>query len=166
MRSLNQFLADYGESHENPVNQLIHFVCVPVILISSLGLLWLVPVGQWLGLEGAAGQWINGATLLAAFSAVIYLRLGIGVLVLMTGWFALSVAVILGIQNAGLPLGWISLGAWVAAWIVQIYGHKVEGKKPSFVEDLIFLLIGPIFVSVELASKVGLPVDRYTLKGS
>ena len=166
MRNLNQFLADYGDSHENPVNQLIHFICVPVILVTTLGLFWLVPIGQWLGLEGAAAQWLNGATLLGALSAIVYLRLGLGVLALMVGWFAASVAIILGIQNAGLPLGWICLGLWVAAWIVQVYGHKVEGKKPSFVDDLVFLLIGPIFVSVEIAAKLGLPVERYTLKGS
>lgn len=166
MRNLNQFLADYGESHEHPVNQLIHFICVPVILFSTLGLLWLVPIGQWMGLEGAAGQWLNGATVLGVLSAIVYLRLGVGVLALMVGWFAASVAIILAIQNAGLPLGWISLSVWVAAWIVQVYGHKVEGKKPSFVDDLIFLLIGPIFVSVEIAGKLGFPVDRYTLKGS
>ena len=83
MRSLEQFLSDYGDSHQDPTNQLIHFICVPLILISTLALLWLVPVGSWLGLEGGAARWVNGATLLGAFSAIIYLRLGIGVLALM-----------------------------------------------------------------------------------
>lgn len=48
---------------------------------------------------------------------------------------------------------------WLVAWIIQVIGHRIEGKKPSFVEDLVFLLIGPIFVSVEVASKLGLPVS-------
>jgi len=49
---------------------------------------------------------------------------------------------------------------WIAAWALQVYGHKVEGKKPSFVEDLVFLLIGPIFVSIEFAAKLGIPVPH------
>ncbi|MDF1821164.1 MAG: DUF962 domain-containing protein [Alcanivoracaceae bacterium] len=158
MRNLEQFLSDYGDSHQNPLNQWIHFICVPVILISSLALLWLVPLGSWLGLEGSAAYWVNGGTLLGVLAGIVYLRLGIGVFALMVAWFALSVAVIMAIESAGWSLGWIALAAWVAAWIVQVYGHKVEGKKPSFVDDLIFLLIGPIFVSVEIAAKLGLPV--------
>lgn len=166
MRNLNQFLADYGDSHQDPTNQLIHFICVPVILVTTLGLLWMLPLGQWMGLEGELARWVNGATLLGVLSAIVYLRLGVGVLALMVGWFALSVAIITAIEGAGLPLGWICLGAWVAAWIVQVYGHKVEGKKPSFVDDLIFLLIGPIFVSVEVAAKLGLPVPQHVVKSS
>ncbi|EMP57467.1 PRS2 protein [Marinobacter santoriniensis NKSG1] len=158
MRSLEQFLNDYGESHQNPFNQWVHIVCVPAILISTLGLLWLVPLGRWLGLEGSAAEWVNGATLLAALSAIVYVRLSIGVLVLMTGWFALSAWVIQAVLAAGWSLLWTSLAVFVVAWIIQVYGHKVEGKKPSFVEDLVFLLIGPIFVSVEFAAKLGLPV--------
>jgi uncharacterized membrane protein YGL010W len=49
---------------------------------------------------------------------------------------------------------------WIVAWAVQVVGHKIEGKKPSFVEDLVFLLIGPIFVSIELAAKLGIPVPH------
>ncbi|MCK0536729.1 Mpo1 family 2-hydroxy fatty acid dioxygenase [Alcanivorax quisquiliarum] len=158
MRNLQQFLADYGESHQNPVNQWVHFFCVPAIFFSTLGLLWLVPIGQWLGLEGGAARWVNGATVLGALSAIVYLRLSFGVFLLMVAWFAASVAGILAIQSAGWSLFWISLVVWVVAWAVQVWGHKVEGKKPSFVEDLVFLLIGPIFVCVEIAARLGLRV--------
>ena len=51
MRNLQTFLADYGESHQNPVNQWVHILCVPAIFVSTLGLFWLLPLGQWLGLE-------------------------------------------------------------------------------------------------------------------
>ncbi|WP_336367195.1 Mpo1 family 2-hydroxy fatty acid dioxygenase [Marinobacter sp. C2H3] len=147
MRSLDQFLRDYGESHRNPLNQWVHIVCVPAILMSTLGLLWLVPVGHWLGLGGAVAEWVNGATILA-------------VLLLMAGWFAVSALAIQAVLAAGWPLGWTSLAVFVVAWVFQVYGHKVEGKKPSFVEDLVFLLIGPIFVSIEFAAKLGLPVPH------
>ena len=160
MRSLQKFLDDYGESHRHPVNQWVHIVCVPAILFSTLGLLWLVPIGRWLGLEGAAAEWINGATLLGLFASAVYLRLSFGVFLMMLAWLALSVLGILAIQNLGWPLFWISLITWVVAWAVQVWGHKVEGKKPSFIEDLVFLLIGPIFVTFEVAHKLGVRVPR------
>ncbi|EON91545.1 PRS2 protein [Marinobacter lipolyticus SM19] len=160
MRSLSQFLHDYGDSHQNPVNQWVHIVCVPAILISTLGLLWLIPVGQWLGLSGAAAAWINGATILAVLSGIVYLRLSVWVFVLMAVWFALSAWIIQSVIAAGWSLFWSSLVVWVLAWAVQVWGHKVEGKKPSFVEDLVFLLIGPIFVSIEFAAKLGIPVPH------
>lgn len=160
MRSLSQFLHDYGDSHQNPVNQWVHIVCVPAILISTLGLLWLIPVGDWLGLSGSAAHWVNGATILAALSGIVYLRLSLGVFVLMAGWFALSAWIIQIVQASGLSLFWTSLVVWVLAWAIQVVGHKIEGKKPSFVEDLVFLLIGPIFVSIEFAAKLGIPVPH------
>lgn len=158
MRSLQQFLSDYGESHRNPLNQWIHIICVPAILISTLGLLWLVPVGSWLALPDHVAFWVNGATILGVLSGVMYLRLAWWVFVLMAGWFALSLWIILSVIGAGWSLLWLSVGVWVAAWIVQVYGHKVEGKKPSFVDDLVFLLIGPVFVSIEFVAKLGIPV--------
>ncbi len=60
MRSLQQFLDDYGDSHRHPVNQWVHIVCVPAIFFSTLGLLWLVPIGRWLGLDGAFELEVEG----------------------------------------------------------------------------------------------------------
>ncbi|OEY66778.1 DUF962 domain-containing protein [Marinobacter sp. X15-166B] len=160
MRSLSRFLADYGSSHQHPLNQWIHILCVPAIFVSTLGLLWLLPVGAWLGFSGAWAYWANGATLAGALAGLVYLKLSPGVLVLMMGWFAVSVGAIVAVQKAGGSLLWISIAIWLVAWALQVYGHKVEGKKPSFVEDLVFLLIGPIFVSLELARKLGLPAGR------
>ena len=160
MRSLAQFLSDYGDSHQNPINQWVHFICVPVIFFSSLGLLWLVPIGSWLGLSAEVARWVNGGTLLAVVAAVFYLRLGLGVFALMAGWFLLSLWGVLALEASALSLGWTSLILWVAAWAVQVWGHKVEGKKPSFVDDLVFLLVGPVFVSVEIGAKLGLPVPH------
>lgn len=160
MRSLSRFLHDYGDSHQNPVNQWVHIVCVPAIMISTLGLFWLIPVGHWLGLSGAVAEWVNGATILAVLSGIVYLRLSVWVFVLMAAWFALSAWIIQSVIASGWSLFWASLVVWVLAWVVQVWGHKVEGKKPSFVEDLVFLLIGPIFVSIEFAAKLGIPVPH------
>ena len=94
MRDLHTFLADYSESHRNPVNQWVHIVCVPAIFVSTIGLFWLIPLGRWLGLEGSLAYWINGGTLLAALCMPFYLRMSMGMTVLMSGWLALSLAAI------------------------------------------------------------------------
>lgn len=156
MRTLGQFLEAYGESHRNPINQWVHFVCVPAIFFSSLGLLWLVPLGQWFGLASSAAYWVNGATALGVLAGIFYLRLSLGTFALMVVWFALSVAGVVLIERFGGSLLWICVVTWVLAWAVQVYGHKVEGKKPSFADDVVFLLIGPVFVSVEIAAKLGI----------
>lgn len=156
MRDLSTFLHDYGDSHRHPVNQWVHIFCVPAIFVSTLGLFWLIPVGQWLGLEGAAAYWVNGGTLLAVLCMPFYLRLSMGVSLLMLGWLAVSIAVVTLVERSALSLGWSALVLWLVAWAVQVWGHKVEGKKPSFTDDLVFLLVGPVFVSLELAYKLGL----------
>ena len=156
MRDLSTFLHDYGDSHRHPVNQWVHIFCVPAIFVSTLGLFWLIPLGQWLGLEGAAAYWVNGGTLLAVLCMPFYLRLSMGVSLLMLGWLAVSLAVVTLVDRSALSLGWSALVLWLVAWAVQVWGHKVEGKKPSFTDDLVFLLVGPVFVSLELAYKLGL----------
>ena len=143
MRDLSTFLHDYGDSHRHPVNQWVHIFCVPAIFVSTLGLFWLIPVGQWLGLEGAAAYWVNGGTLLAVLCMPFYLRLSMGVSLLMLGWLAVSIAVVTLVDRSALSLGWSALVLWLVAWAVQVWGHKVEGKKPSFTDDLVFLLVGP-----------------------
>ncbi len=138
------------------MNQWVHIFGVPAIFGSTLGLFWLIPVGQWLGLEGAAAYWVNGGTLLAVLCMPFYLRLSMGVSLLMLGWLAVSIAVVTLVDRSALSLGWSALVLWLVAWAVQVWGHKVEGKKPSFTDDLVFLLVGPVFVSLELAYKLGL----------
>lgn len=150
MRNLSQFLAEYAVSHQNPVNQAIHYLCVPVIFFSSLGLLWAIPVADWLGMAPERAFWFNGATLFALPALVFYARMSAGSLLAMTLWFAASVAGILAIESAGLPLVALCAGLWIAAWALQFYGHQVEGAKPSFADDLVFLLIGPLFVMEKL----------------
>lgn len=129
-RPLDSLLATYGESHLHPVNEVIHFVCVPVIAFSLLGLLWAV-------------QPLVAAGLVVA-SLVYYLTLSVS--------FALGMLLMSGAMLgilALLPQAWvwqISAAVFVLAWIGQFVGHKIEGKKPSFFDDVRFLLIGPLFV--------------------
>jgi uncharacterized membrane protein YGL010W len=129
-REIDALLATYSDSHRNPTNEIIHFVCVPVIVFSLLGLLWslhpLLAVGATLA------------------SLVYYVKLSqpfaIGMLVMAAAMLGLLSLMPLA---AVLPL---SIALFVLAWIGQFIGHKIEGKKPSFLDDLRFLLIGPLFV--------------------
>lgn len=151
MRTLNAFLDAYAVSHQNPLNQIIHVVCVPAIFFATLGLLWLIPIGRAIpGVPADLAQWINAATVLMPIAGLFYLRLSFGSFVTGMAWAALSVLAILAIQHAGLSLFAISAAIWLLAWAVQFYGHHVEGAKPSFADDVLFLLIGPLFVQQKL----------------
>jgi uncharacterized membrane protein YGL010W len=147
MRSRDQYLTEYGKSHLNPLNKIIHLICVPAIFFATGGIGWCIPVGSFVpGLSAEIAPRVNLATLVALPIIVFYARLG--PFTLLTGliWMSLTFAGCIAIQHAGLHLLWISIVVWVVAWALQFYGHHVEGAKPSFGDDLIFLLIGPLFV--------------------
>lgn len=126
-----QILIDkYSESHLNHTNEIIHFICVPAIVFSLLGLMWVVHPYVAIGLAVLSLAYYF--TLSTSFAMGMVLMSGAMLAVL----YALPQAVIL-------PL---SIVVFVVAWIGQFIGHKIEGKKPSFFDDLRFLLIGPLFV--------------------
>ncbi|MET3105198.1 putative membrane protein YGL010W [Oxalobacteraceae bacterium GrIS 2.11] len=123
-------IEQYSESHQNPINEVIHFICVPVIMWTFLGLFW--SIHPWLAVA------MTGLAL--AYYFTLSLSFFLGMLVMS--------AVMLGILYV-LPATWIlplSVSVFVLAWIGQFIGHFIEGKKPSFFDDLRFLLIGPLFV--------------------
>lgn len=148
MKSINDWLNAYGESHQNKTNQLIHKVCVPIITFTVIGILWSLPFVK-------NDYFINWGTLFVLGCLVFY--------------FTLSKKYFLGMCFVTLPmLGLahflnqkeillrLSIILFVLAWIGQFYGHKIEGKKPSFFQDLVFLLIGPLWVLKSLFTKLGI----------
>jgi uncharacterized membrane protein YGL010W len=135
MKTLDQWLYEYSVSHQNKTNQQIHKLCVPLILFSILGMLW-----DWQYME------VRAAHVVAALGMVFYVRLGFKVAVLMFVQLALSFAILQFWSTQRELLFLPNLGVFVFAWIGQFLGHKIEGKKPSFFQDLQFLLIGPIWV--------------------
>lgn len=151
--TLTETLHEYGKSHQNRTNQLIHFLCVPLIVASTLGLAWLVNL-RLLGVEGPLGVWVNLATIGSALAMLYYIRFGIKAILGMAVFAGLSFAAIIGIQSAGWSLLWVAGVVWVLSWALQIYGHKIEGAKPSFAEDMQFFLVGPLFVLDELGYKL------------
>ena len=137
-REVDRLLAHYGESHQNPRNEHIHFVAIPLIMLSLLGLLW------------AAHPWL--AIGFVAASLVYYARLSLVFLVSMAILSAIGLALVHAMGSLVLPL---SAAIFTAAWIAQFIGHKIEGKKPSFFEDLQYLWVGPLFVLSKLFARLG-----------
>jgi uncharacterized membrane protein YGL010W len=157
MRTRDQFLSEYAKSHRNSLNKIIHMICVPTIFFSTAGLLWCVPVGKIVpGLPADVAPWVNLATLVAIPIIVFYARLGPGTLLTGLAWMTVTFAGCIALDYAQLPWSWAWLcaGLWLAAWVGQFYGHHVERAKPSFGDDLIFLLIGPLFVQQEFGRLV------------
>ncbi len=151
MRSADDLFDEYSESHRNPVNKAIHWICVPLITLSVLGLLTAIP---W----PFPGEQLNWAVIGLALALLYYLRLSLSIALGMAGVFA---ALILGVQALagfeGLPLWASSLGIFVGAWIGQFIGHGIEGKKPSFLRDLEFLLVGPAWLLAHVYRMIGIP---------
>ena len=143
----------YAESHQNKTNKLIHWICVPAIVFSLLGLVWSIPVPLFFP------TYLNWATFVIAFSLYYYFRLSPALAISMLVVTGLMSYLIVKIEMTyGIPmLRWICLGVFVLAWIFQFVGHKIEGKKPSFLDDVKFLLIGPIWLLHFIFKKLGIP---------
>lgn len=138
MRSIERLLLQYGESHQNKTNVLIHAIAVPSIYFVTLGLLWSVPVPDFI-----AKFSVTWAHILAVPVLYYYFSLSGPIGAAMT---LLTIACFGGVNL----LVWLNISVWkfcltlfVVMWILQFIGHKIEGKKPSFFEDLRFLLVGP-----------------------
>ena len=151
MRTAQDWFDDYAVSHQNPTNQIVHYICVPLIFFSVIGLFMSIPAGpieQTLGLYNPLIE--NWAVVVTLFISIFYLRMGFWYFLQMLFFIMLAIAgnYWLG-NNVNLLLA--SVVIFVAAWIGQFWGHKVEGKKPSFIKDLQFLLIGPLWVVQKLS---------------
>ena len=137
-RRVEQLIAHYGQSHQNPGNEVIHFIAIPLIMLGLVGMLFALHP--------------YAAYAFVAASMVYYARLSVVFFVTMVVWSALTIAVVLMMGANVLP---ISVAIFVGAWILQFIGHKMEGKKPSFFEDIQYLWVGPLFVLSKLFGKLG-----------
>lgn len=136
MKSITEWFDEYSESHQNPTNKQIHWLCVPAILFSIIGI-----IAHFSTLLTA---------LLLVLTLVFYARLD---LVLTVAMAALLVVMAWLIYTLPVGVGFY-IAIFVIAWVGQFYGHKVEGKKPSFFKDLQFLLIGPVWCMDAYLSKI------------
>ncbi len=149
----------YAESHQNPSNELIHWICVPLIVFSLLGLVWSIPFPRFAFL-GKYADYLNWASFLIAFAVYYYYRLSPVMSYLMLILICVMSFGIVSIEqwaNGGGPAMWLVFTViFVLSWVGQFIGHKIEGKKPSFLDDVKFLLIGPIWLLHFICKKVGI----------
>ena len=148
-RPIDQYFNQYAEHHQNPTNKLIHWICVPLIVFSIFGLVWAIPFPH-LKFLGIYNGYFNWASFLLAFSIYYYYKLSpvlsYFMLFILMG-FSYGIIELAEWQKTGGPALWlICLVIFVLSWIGQFIGHKIEGKKPSFLDDLRFLLIGPAWL--------------------
>ena len=146
MQTLQQLLDKYAESHQNKTNKIIHYFCVPAIFFSVIGLLMSIPSDLIKDLTGISDSLYANWGVVALIPVLLfYIRLSLKMTFLILGF---SILCILGNfqMKVFVELWQASVVIFVIAWIIQFYGHKIEGKKPSFLDDIKFLMIGPAWI--------------------
>jgi uncharacterized membrane protein YGL010W len=154
MRPVDHWLGNYSQDHRNPTNILIHWICVPLIVWTIVALLWVIPVPASIG---RPGLW---AAVGMFFALTFYLRLARPLMFGMLVFFAL-----LGVLTEALyrvlgpvSLLWLAIAVFALAWVAQFVGHRIEGKRPSFLTDLAYLMIGPAWIVAKLLRRAGVEV--------
>jgi uncharacterized membrane protein YGL010W len=157
MRRIDELLEEYGESHRNSTNKTIHWICVPLIFFSVVGLIASIP-SDYVQRLSEGNPYANWATIVMVLVLIYYVSLSIPLSfgMLLFGLLCLFLTRIIA-ESGIAPLWAISIGIFLIAWIGQFYGHKVEGKKPSFFKDVQFLLIGPAWLMHFIYKKLGIP---------
>jgi uncharacterized membrane protein YGL010W len=154
MKSVDQWLAEYGESHQNPNNKLLHWICVPIIVVSLVGLLASLPVPVALGEVSPLANW---GTLLVALGVIYYFAMSWSLALGMLLFSTLVIASVVLLEKLPGAL-WVScIVLFVLAWIGQFIGHHFEGKRPSFFKDIQFLMIGPLWLLSFIYRKLRIP---------
>ena len=154
MRGVEPLLEEYGESHRHPVNKALHWVCVPLIVMTVLGFAWSLSVPAAFA---AISPWLNWATLAALAALAYYLLLSAPLALGMLPVLALMFAALQALESLPWPLWQTCVAIFVVAWIGQFIGHAVEGKRPSFFKDLLFLLVGPLWLLAFVYRALGVP---------
>jgi uncharacterized membrane protein YGL010W len=153
MKTAKQWFDEYAESHQNETNQFVHYICVPIIFFSVIGLLMSIPavfLERTFGLYNPLVE--NWAAFVAVLISFFYMRLGF--------WYFIEMLLVMLLCIVGnfwlgnnINLLYASMIIFVVGWTGQFWGHKIEGKKPSFAKDLQFLLIGPLWILQKLNKK-------------
>ena len=143
-KTVHQWFDEYAVCHQHPTNKLIHWICVPIISVTLLTLLWVLPVPSWLA---ESAPWFNWALPLIAAGLIFYNILSPAIGVGMAVAAIVAVGLIYACEQwITVPLWRIAAVTFAAAWSGQFYGHRIEGRKPAFFRDLQYLLIGPAWL--------------------
>ncbi len=152
MKTINQWLNEYGESHKDETNKAIHWICVPLIFFTIVGLFYCIK----LPLQLTSTLRLNVAMILVLLVTLYYFTLSktIWIGMLLFGLVCLGICYLIEMY-LHVPLWMVCVILFIAAWAGQFYGHKVEGKKPSFLKDIQFLMIGPMWLMSFIYKKAG-----------
>jgi len=154
MKTIQQWLSEYGESHQDHTNKTIHWICVPSIFFSITGLLYSIKLPF-----AISGITLNVAMVVMILAVFYYISLSrtLWIGMLLFAVFCLWLSNL--IESSGImPLWLFCVIIFVVAWIGQFYGHKIEGKKPSFFKDIQFLMIGPAWLMSFIYKKLGIGI--------
>ncbi len=134
MNKMDSYLSEYALSHQNRTNKKIHYICVPLIMWTVLGLLDLVvlPFGT-----------LAHVLIIFSFFFYYYTKSSLYDSVFIV---YISMTMVLLFRFFGEQRLIVGIVIFILAWIGQFVGHKIEGKKPSFFKDLMFLLVGPMWI--------------------
>lgn len=139
--TLKDWLYSYEACHRHKTNLLIHKICVPLITFHVLAML------DWVTLLQVGGVSVTLAHLLGAAAFGWYLRLSVPYALIMAAF-----------GTACIVAGWFTpwpvvVAIAVGAWAVQLYGHALEQRSPALTQNLMQLLVGPLFVIAVLSGQ-------------
>lgn len=153
MKTLTDHLAMYASYHRDRRNIATHFIGIPLIVVAVAILLArpAIPLSFFT---------FSPALVVVVIATLFYLKLdrALGIVMGLVLAATLAIAQVAAQQSTSIWLG-SGIGLFVIGWIIQFIGHYYEGKKPAFVDDLIGLAIGPLFVAAELAFKLGMRLE-------
>lgn len=153
-KGIQQWLDEYGESHQNKLNKRIHWFCVPQIFWTVMAFIFLIPTPAAFS---DVSPHLNWATIMIIAVLIYYATLSLSLTIGMGIFSSLCYAAIIWFE-AALPGNLLVFAAvyFVVLWALQFYGHEVEGKKPSFFKDVQYLMIGPAWLMSFIYSKLGI----------
>jgi uncharacterized membrane protein YGL010W len=152
MRSVNDWFGSYSADHQNPTNRLIHWICVPAILWAVIAALWTIPVSPSIG---RPGFWC-GLVMVGAFTFYWRLSRPLGAAMLVVFVVFGLITDLLHQKLGSRDLLEVAAAVFVLAWIGQFIGHRIEGRKPSFLTDLAYLMIGPAWLAGKVMRRFGI----------
>ena len=141
MSVLTRLLESYEKNHQNPINEAIHIIAIPLIMFSILGMTAAFDIFLEYILVGIVIFYYLKLSKIAALLMLVWLLINLGLVVLLKPYI-IEISILL----------------FAFGWILQFLGHFIEGKRPSFFEDLRYFLIGPLFVAQKVISKFGIKV--------
>lgn len=158
MRKIDKLFAEYSENHQNETNKAIHWICVPLIFFSIVGLIASIPSAPVQSVFGEGNPYANWAAVGLILVLIYYVSLSISLSIGMMLFAVLCLMLADFIsKKIPTPLWAVSLIIFFVAWVGQFFGHKVEGRKPSFFKDIQFLLIGPAWLMHFIYKRIGIP---------